>query len=102
MLVMKTTVAHAQFKKREKTKMADGKIVVESKQIVLRIHERLKKEIHKMVETKSWSAEQKREFEKKLLEVSFIPYDHHKDFHLNFKAKLKFYILLNQAHITSC
>ena len=72
----KRTVAHAQFKKREKTKMADGKIVAESKQMVLRIHERLKKEIHKMVEKKSWSTEQKREFEKKLLEVS-LPYDHH-------------------------
>lgn len=62
--------AHAQFKKREKTKMADeGRVCVESKQTVLRIHEKLKKEIHEIAEKKSWTAEQKEEFEKKLLEV---------------------------------
>ena len=50
--------------------MADeGKVCVESKQIVLRIHEKLKNEIHEIAEKKSCTAEQKEEFEKKLLEV---------------------------------
>lgn len=50
--------------------MADEeKVCVESKQIVLRIHEKLKNEIHEIAEKKSYTAEQKEEFEKKLLEV---------------------------------
>ena len=62
--------AHAQYKKREKTKMADeGRVCVQNKQTVLRIHEKLQKEIHKIAEKKSWTAEQRDEFEKNLLEV---------------------------------
>lgn len=50
--------------------MADeGKVSVNSKQTVLRIHEKLKKEVHQIAEKKSWTAKQKDEFEKKLLEV---------------------------------
>ena len=50
--------------------MADErKVCVESKQIVLRIHEKLKNEIHEIAEKKSYTTEQKEEFEKKLLEV---------------------------------
>ena len=64
------TAAHAQSKKREKTKMADeGRVSVNSKQTVLRIHEKLKKEVHQIAEKKSWTAKQKDEFEKRLLEV---------------------------------
>lgn len=66
----KKTAAHAQSKKREKTKMADeGRVSVNSKQTVLRIHEKLKKEVHQIAEKKSWTVKQKDEFEKKLLEV---------------------------------
>ena len=64
------TATHAQFKKREKTKMADeGRVCVDSKQSVLRIHEKLKKAVHGIAEKKSWSTKQKEEFEKNLLEV---------------------------------
>lgn len=57
-------------KSAKKTKMADeGRVSVNSKQTVLRIHEKLKKEVHQIAEKKSWTAEQKNEFEKKLLEV---------------------------------
>jgi len=62
--------AHAQSKKREKTKMAaEGRVSVNSKQTVLIIHEKLKKEVHQIAERKSWTVKQKDEFEKKLLEV---------------------------------
>ncbi|CAH3043798.1 unnamed protein product [Porites evermanni] len=47
----------------------DGRICVDSKQSVLKIHEKLRKEVHKIAEKKSWSAEQKEEFEKKILEL---------------------------------
>lgn len=58
------------LKKREKTKMADeGRVSVNSKQTVLVIHEKLKKEVHQIAEKKSWTVKQKDEFEKKLLEV---------------------------------
>lgn len=65
------TVDHAQLEKREKkTKMADdGRVCVDSKQSVLKIHEKLRKEVHKIAEKKSWSAEQKEEFEEKILGV---------------------------------
>ena len=68
---MGKTAAHAQCKKkREKTKMADeGRVSVNSKQTVLVIHEKLKKEVHEIAEKKSWTVKQKAEFEKKLLEV---------------------------------
>lgn len=50
--------------------MADeGRVCVQNKQTVLRIHEKLQKEIHKIAEKKSWTAEQRDEFEKNLLEV---------------------------------
>ena len=50
--------------------MADeGRVCVDSKQSVLRIHEKLKKEVHGIAEKKSWSTKQKEEFEKNLLEV---------------------------------
>lgn len=50
--------------------MADeGRVSVNSKQTVLRIHEKLKKEVHQIAEKKSWTAKQKDEFEKNLLEV---------------------------------
>ena len=58
------------LKKREKTKMADeGRVSVNTKQTVLIIHEKLKKEVHQIAEKKSWTVKQKDEFEKKLLEV---------------------------------
>ena len=58
------------LKKREKTKMADeGRVSVNSKQTVLVIHEKLKKEVHQIAEKKSWTVKQKDDFEKKLLEV---------------------------------
>lgn len=47
----------------------DGRICVESKQIVLNVHEKLRKEIHEIAVRKSWSEEQKIEFEEKLCEV---------------------------------
>ena len=47
----------------------DGRVCVDSKQSVLKIHEKLRKEVHKIAEKKSWSAEQKEEFKKKILEV---------------------------------
>lgn len=47
----------------------DGRVCVDSKQSVLKIHEKLRKEVHEIAEKKSWSAEQKEEFEKKILEV---------------------------------
>lgn len=50
--------------------MADeGRVSVNSKQTVLVIHEKLKKEVHQIAEKKSWTVKQKDEFEKKLLEV---------------------------------
>lgn len=58
------------LKSAKKTKMADeGRVSVNSKQTVLRIHEKLKKEVHQIADKKSWTAKQKDEFEKKLLEV---------------------------------
>lgn len=55
---------------KKKTKMADdGRVCVDSKQSVLKIHEKLRKEVHKIAEKKSWSAEQKEEFEEKILGV---------------------------------
>lgn len=47
----------------------DGRISVESKQIVLNVHEKLRKEIREIAVRKSWSEEQKKEFEEKLCEV---------------------------------
>lgn len=50
--------------------MADeGRVSVNSKQTVLRIHEKLKKEVHEIAKMKCWTAGQKEEFAKKLLEV---------------------------------
>ena len=47
----------------------DGRISVESKQIVLNVHEKLRKEIREIAVKKSWSEEQKKAFEEKLCEV---------------------------------
>lgn len=47
----------------------DGRICVESKQMVVNVHEKLRKEIHEIAAKKSWSEEQKKEFEEKLCEV---------------------------------
>lgn len=47
----------------------DGRISVESKQIVLNVHEKLRKEIREIAVRKSWSEEQKKEFAEKLCEV---------------------------------
>ena len=47
----------------------DERVPVNSKQIVLRIHEKIKKEVHEIASKKSWTAQQKENFEKKLLEV---------------------------------
>lgn len=47
----------------------DGRISVESKQIVLNVHEKLRKEIREIAVRKSWSEEQKKKFEEKLCEL---------------------------------
>ena len=47
----------------------DGRVSVNSKQTVLRIHDKIKKEVHEIAIKKSWNAQQKEEFERKLLEV---------------------------------
>ncbi|CAH3128220.1 unnamed protein product [Pocillopora meandrina] len=58
------------LKSAKKTKMADdGRVSVNSKQTVLRIHDKIKKEVHEIASKKSWNAQQKEEFERKLLEL---------------------------------
>lgn len=58
------------LKSAKKTKMADdGRVSLNSKQTVLRIHDKIKKEVHEIASKKSWNAQQKEEFERKLLEV---------------------------------
>ena len=47
----------------------DERVPVNSKQTVLRIHEKIKKEVHEIASKKSWTTQQKENFEKKLLEV---------------------------------
>ena len=71
----KNSCSCALGKKREKTKMADeGRVSVNSKQTVLVIHEKLKKEVHQIAEKKSWTIKQKDDFEKKLLEVGQLDF----------------------------
>lgn len=50
----------------------DSKIWVEKKQVVLKIHQKLKKEISNIANTKSWDNEKKESFEKSLLEVGIF------------------------------
>ncbi|RMX39855.1 hypothetical protein pdam_00013468 [Pocillopora damicornis] len=58
------------LKSAKKTKMADdGRVSVNSKQTVLRIHDKIKKEVHEIASKKSWNSQQKEEFERKLLEL---------------------------------
>ena len=53
-----------------KNKMADEqKISVASQRAVYGIHEKMRHEIHQVVENKPWSSEKKEEFKAKLLEV---------------------------------
>lgn len=55
--------------------MADEeRVSVNSKQTVLVIHEKLKKEVHQIAEKKSWTVKQKDDFEKKLLEVGQLDF----------------------------
>ncbi|XP_031560972.1 uncharacterized protein LOC116296980, partial [Actinia tenebrosa] len=55
---------------REKFKMADeSKIWVEKQQTVLKIHQKLKKEISNIANAKSWDNEKKKDFEKSLFEL---------------------------------